>query len=173
MHLDANTLGALCLAGRGPALRHSLRFPDYQIEDLDRWAQYHFPPETCQELEEFEIAERVASTSNPGPTWLVVSHPSPDAEYIRDQLRAFECDVLGPVYSPRRALELAESATIDAAFLEMDWNVEAAITVAHVLTGRGIPYVFWTMLRDVPGTLSFGGTILRFPTKLRRAGRYD
>ena len=93
-----------------------------------------------------------------------MSVPSPDADYIRDQLQAFECNVLGPVYSPQRALDLAGSATIDAAFLDMDWNVEGAIAVAHILTGRGIPYVLWTKLREVPGTLSFGGTILRFPT---------
>jgi hypothetical protein len=40
-----------------------------------------------------------------------VSHPSPDTEYIRDQLQALGCNVVGPVYSPRRALELAGSAS--------------------------------------------------------------
>jgi hypothetical protein len=46
----------------------------------------------------------------------------------------------------------------------MDWNVEAAIAVAHDLTGRGIPYIYQTTIREIPGTLFYGGAILRIPT---------
>jgi hypothetical protein len=163
VQLNPNTLGVLSLAGRGPTLWNWLGCSSYQTADLDRWAQYYFPPEDCKKLEDHELTEVAAPTTKSGPTWLVVGEQGPDAEYVRDQFLAFGCNVLGPVYSPRRALELAATEAIEAAFLDMDWNVEAAITVAHVLTGRGIPYLFVTKLRDVPGTLAYGGLMLRVP----------
>jgi hypothetical protein len=162
VHLDANALGELRLAGRGPAIVES-KFdgPHYTTSDLDRWAQFHFPPHGCEEPQ--GLWTRAAPTSNSRPTWFVAcNYAGPDADYIRDQVLAFGCNVLGIVDCPRRAIEQAGSARIDATYLDMDWNVEAGIIVAHTLTGRGIPFAYATGLREVPGALMCGGASMRY-----------
>jgi hypothetical protein len=166
IELKSEILADLSLCGHGPTFIESPLSPRFRTDDLARWLAYAFPATECAYLENIEADEVRPTTVNPGPTFLIVSDPSPDAEYMRRQLIAFGANVIGPVYSPRTALRVVARGDFDAALLEMDEWIPAAAATARVLTERKIPYAYMTMLRDVPRIIANGGVEIRVPWSL-------
>jgi DNA-binding response OmpR family regulator len=75
---------------------------------------------------------------------LVVEDELMLAALIEETLTANGYDVVGPAPRLPRALELAASAGIDAALLDVNLHGEMVFPVAQVLRGRGIPWAFLT-----------------------------
>lgn len=61
---------------------------------------------------------------------------------FEDILSDFDCEVVGPALNVRQAMELAGSADIDAAVLDVNLNGEPSFPVATLLNTRGVPLVF-------------------------------
>ena len=61
---------------------------------------------------------------------------------FEDMLSDLGCDVVGPAMSLRQAMELAETADVDAAVLDVNLNGEPSFPVAALLKARGVPMVF-------------------------------
>ena len=59
-------------------------------------------------------------------------------------LKALGCDVLGPAVYLDKAIDLALSATMDGAILDVNIAGKKVFPVADILSGRGIPYLFAT-----------------------------
>ncbi|WP_216361233.1 response regulator [Caulobacter mirabilis] len=61
---------------------------------------------------------------------------------VEDMLADFGCAVVGPAPDFDRALDLANSADIDAALLDVNVAGQAVFPVADALKARGVPYAF-------------------------------
>ena len=75
---------------------------------------------------------------------LVVEDESVVAFMLRELLTDRGVQVIGPAATVAAALELAESAELDAALLDVNLNGERSLPVAQALNRRGIPYVLAT-----------------------------
>jgi CheY-like chemotaxis protein len=78
------------------------------------------------------------------PRILVVEDEPIVALSLQDMLADMGFDVVGPAYRVAAALDLARSAAIDAAILDVNMGGEDSYTVAEALRARGIPYLFAT-----------------------------
>lgn len=79
-----------------------------------------------------------------GARVLVVEDEALLAMTLEDWLREWGFDVVGPAMTLAAARELAGSAAIDVAILDVNLVGEASYPVAELLAGRGIPYLFAT-----------------------------
>ncbi len=77
-----------------------------------------------------------------GKKVLVVEDETLISMLFDDILSDLECEIVGPAFNIRQALELAESAAIDAAVLDVNLNGEPSFPVALLLQKRGVPIVF-------------------------------
>ncbi len=77
-----------------------------------------------------------------GKRVLVVEDEALISMLFEDILSDLECEVVGPALNIRQALELAGSADIDAAVLDVNLNGEPSFPVAMLLRTRGVPIVF-------------------------------
>lgn len=77
-----------------------------------------------------------------GKRVLVVEDETLISMLFEDILSDLECEVVGPALNIRQALELAGSADIDAAVLDVNLNGEPSFPVAMLLRTRGVPIVF-------------------------------
>jgi DNA-binding response OmpR family regulator len=61
---------------------------------------------------------------------------------FEDILEDLACKVVGPAMNVRQALELAQSAEIDVAILDVNLGGESSFPVAALLRSREVPLVF-------------------------------
>ncbi len=77
-----------------------------------------------------------------GKKILVVEDETLITMLFEDILSDFECEIVGPALNIRQALQLAETADIDAAVLDVNLNGEPSFPVAELLQSRGVPLIF-------------------------------
>jgi CheY-like chemotaxis protein len=75
---------------------------------------------------------------------LVVEDEAMVSMLVEDMLLDLGCEIVGPAARIPVALELAASAEIDAAVLDVNVAGQAIWPVADALTARGVPLVFTT-----------------------------
>lgn len=73
---------------------------------------------------------------------LVAEDESLIALEIEDALEALGCEVVGPVSTLQRALELAQRGALDGAILDVTLRGGKTYPVAELLHARGIPFLF-------------------------------
>ncbi len=73
---------------------------------------------------------------------LVVEDETLISMLFEDVLGELGCEVVGPALNIRKATELANTAAIDAAILDVNVNNDPIFPVAEILARRGIPLVF-------------------------------
>ena len=78
----------------------------------------------------------------PRPAILIVEDQIIIATAMRDSLIELGADVVGPCLTLQSALDLAASAKIDAAVLDVWLNGELSYPVADLLVQRRIPFLF-------------------------------
>ena len=66
------------------------------------------------------------------------------AMLMEDMLTDLGYEVVGPAMRLEEGLELATSADVDMAVLDVNLNGQRSTPIADVLTGRGVPFVFAT-----------------------------
>jgi CheY-like chemotaxis protein len=79
-----------------------------------------------------------------GKRILVVEDEAIIAAFVEDILEELGATVVGPAFSVAQALKLADTATLDAALLDVNVREESIVPVRDLLRGRGIPVVFAT-----------------------------
>ena len=75
---------------------------------------------------------------------LVVEDEAMVAMMLEDMLDDLGCQVVGPAASLAAGLELARSAPLDAAVLDVNLAGEKVFPIADALSERGVPFVFAT-----------------------------
>jgi DNA-binding response OmpR family regulator len=75
---------------------------------------------------------------------LVVEDETMIAMLVEDMVQDFGCEAVGPAARMDEALNLAHSADLDAAILDINVGGAAIFPVADVLRARGIPLIFST-----------------------------
>src|SRR3990170_2051669 len=75
---------------------------------------------------------------------LVVEDEGPVALLIEDMLLDLGCEIAASAAELDRACNLARTAMIDFAVLDLNLGGESAVPVGHILRERGIPFVFST-----------------------------
>lgn len=75
---------------------------------------------------------------------LVVEDEAMIAFALEDLLTDLGCEVVGPVFRVRDAMQLAREAVIDGAILDVNIAGEEVFPVADILEARGIPFIFTT-----------------------------
>ena len=75
---------------------------------------------------------------------LVVEDEMMVAMLVEDMIRDSGWEVAGPAMNLEYALELARTADIDGAVLDLNLGSVSSLPIAAVLRGRGIPFVFAT-----------------------------
>ena len=80
---------------------------------------------------------------------LVVEDDFDVAEGLRAVLVSAGCEVVGPVSTVEDACELAKTATLDAAVLDIALSPGTSAPVARALLYRGCPFVFVTGFSNV------------------------
>ena len=71
------------------------------------------------------------------------------AESMRWALQGLGCEVVGPVPTAERALELVGAAKIDAAILDIDLQGLISTPIARKLGELGLPFLFLTGYESV------------------------
>lgn len=67
------------------------------------------------------------------------------AEYMRDMLVRYGCNVVGPAPRVEKALELMEGDNaLDGAMLDINLQGELCFPIARALAARGVPFLFLT-----------------------------
>lgn len=61
---------------------------------------------------------------------------------FEDILGELDCEVVGPALNLKQALELARTADMDAAVLDVNLGGDPIFPVAEILASRGVPLVF-------------------------------
>lgn len=61
---------------------------------------------------------------------------------FEDILSDLDCEIVGPALNIRQATDLARSADIDAAVLDVNLAGDSIFPVAEILAERGVPLVF-------------------------------
>lgn len=86
------------------------------------------------------------------------------AEELRARLERLRCRVVGPVPTLQKAVQLAQSETLDGAILDVDLNGNRVYPVAETLMQRGIPFIFATGFDSPHVSAHFQGVVqLRKP----------
>ena len=79
-----------------------------------------------------------------GKRVLIVEDEAIIAFAVEDMLIELGCTIVGPALRLDEALDLATTAEIDAAILDVNINSERSYPVAAELERRGVPFVFAT-----------------------------
>ncbi len=85
-------------------------------------------------------AEPPASLS--GKKVLIVEDETLISMLFEDILAELDCQVVGPALNLKQAIELARTAEMDAAVLDVNLGGEPIFPVAEILAQRGVPLVF-------------------------------
>ena len=75
---------------------------------------------------------------------LVVEDEAMIAMLVEDMVLDFGSEVVGPVANMKDAINLARSAELDAAILDINVGGSVIFPVADILSERGIPLIFAT-----------------------------
>jgi DNA-binding response OmpR family regulator len=78
------------------------------------------------------------------PRILVVDDEPLIAMLVEDWLNELGCEVVGPAGTVQHGLDLAGSAEIDGAILDVRLGDQDSYSVANALRARGIPFAFAT-----------------------------
>ena len=73
---------------------------------------------------------------------LIVEDEALIAMLFEDILEDTACHIVGPAMNVRQAMDLAGTAEIDIAVLDVNLNGEPSFPVAALLQSRGVPLVF-------------------------------
>jgi DNA-binding response OmpR family regulator len=76
------------------------------------------------------------------PKVLVVEDEAIIAMMLEDMLLDADCEVAGVAQNLKSGLDLAQSADIDLAILDMSLGQDSSFPLADVLMRRGIPFMF-------------------------------
>jgi CheY-like chemotaxis protein len=98
-----------------------------------------------------------------GKRILIVEDEAIIAEMVADMLLDLGASVIGPAFSIKRAMELAETAEIDGAVLDVNIRSERVHSVAEVLRSRTVPIVFATGNRESTAGLARGAPVIEKP----------
>jgi CheY-like chemotaxis protein len=95
---------------------------------------------------------------------LVVEDESFVALMIEDMLQDLGCEVIASVARLKEACDIAATAELDLAVLDVNLGGERSFPVAHILQERGVPFLFSTGYgkNGVPSELS-GSPVLGKP----------
>ena len=85
-----------------------------------------------------------AAKTAPALRVLVVEDEAMVAMMLEDMLDDLGCRVVGPAASLAAGLELARSAPLDAAVLDVNLAGEKVFPIADALSERGVPFVYAT-----------------------------
>ena len=77
-----------------------------------------------------------------GKRVLVVEDETLISMLFEDILADLGCEIVGPAMNIRQATDLATSADIDVAVLDVNLGGDPIFPVAEILDGRGVPLVF-------------------------------
>jgi CheY-like chemotaxis protein len=88
--------------------------------------------------------EAAAASALQGLRLLLVEDEAVLAFELSDALRSLGCEIVGPVSRLAPAIEMARTAPLDGAILDVNIAEENVFPVADVLAARGIPFVFTT-----------------------------
>ena len=77
-----------------------------------------------------------------GKKVLIVEDEALIAMLFEDILEDTACQIVGPAMNVRQAMELAGTAEIDVAVLDVNLNGESSFPVAALLRSRGVPLIF-------------------------------
>jgi CheY-like chemotaxis protein len=105
-----------------------------------------------------------------GKRILVVEDEAIIAEMVSDMLLDLGACVIGPAFSMRKAVELAELGEIDGAVLDVNIRSERVDAVAAILRGRTVPIVFATGNGDMIADLAGGAPVLEKPYTQEKLG---
>jgi CheY-like chemotaxis protein len=94
------------------------------------------------------------------PRILVVDDEPLISMLIQDWLNELGCEVVGPARSVADGLDLAESAKLDAAILDVNLAGENCYSLADALKQKGIPVAFATGDSKVDAASGFADPIL-------------
>jgi CheY-like chemotaxis protein len=75
---------------------------------------------------------------------LVVEDEAMVAMLLEDMVLDFGSEVVGPIAKVHEAINLAQSAELDAAILDVNVDGSVIFPVADILSDRGIPLIFAT-----------------------------
>jgi CheY-like chemotaxis protein len=88
---------------------------------------------------------------------LVVEDEAAVSILIEDMLLDFGTEIVGPVARTESALKVAQEADLDLGILDINVAGQTTYSVADVLRGRGIPFVFATGYSTAAVPLRFQG----------------
>lgn len=74
----------------------------------------------------------------------IVEDEGPVALLIEDMIIDLGCEIVASAAELGKACEIARTAAVDFALLDLNLNGSSALPVAHILRERGIPFVFST-----------------------------
>ena len=77
-----------------------------------------------------------------GKRVLVVEDETLISMLFEDILADLNCEVVGPALNLRQAMDLAQTAEMDAAVLDVNLGGDPIFPVAEILARRGVPLVF-------------------------------
>jgi CheY-like chemotaxis protein len=99
-----------------------------------------------------------------GKRILLVEDEPAVAMMVEDMLADLGCEAVGPALRLEEAVELARTAALDAAILDVNMGGRDSADVAEALARRAIPFVFATGYgrSGVPGEWA-GGIVLQKP----------
>lgn len=75
---------------------------------------------------------------------LIVEDEGFVALLIEDMLQDLGCEIIASVARLKEACDIAETAQIDLAVLDVNLGGERSFPVAHILHERGVPFMFST-----------------------------
>jgi CheY-like chemotaxis protein len=94
------------------------------------------------------------------PRILVVDDEPLVSMLVEDWLVELGCEVVGPARSVEQGLDIAGSAQLDGAILDVNLGGNNSFAVAEALKQRGVPFAFTTGDGSIDEEAGFGDPIL-------------
>ena len=94
------------------------------------------------ELAEKLKAKQAVSRQGPVPRILLLDDEPLISMLVENWLTELGCEVVGPARSLQEGLDLAESAQLDGAILDINLGGQNSFAVAVALRQRGVPFAF-------------------------------
>jgi DNA-binding response OmpR family regulator len=94
------------------------------------------------------------------PRILVVDDEPQVSMLVEDWLVELGCEVVGPARSLEQGLDMAGSAALDGAILDVNLAGRNSYAVAEALQQRGVPFAFVTGDGSIDEEAGFGDSIL-------------
>ena len=94
------------------------------------------------------------------PRILVVDDEPLISMLMEDWLAELGCEVVGPARSVQQGLDIAGSAELDGAILDVNLGSDNSYAVAETLKKRGVPFAFATGDGSIDASAGFTNPIL-------------